>query len=302
MTLTTEQLRKIGGSDAAALVGVGHKRPIDIYSRVVEGKDAEVTPAMRRGIHMEPYARLIYQEETGAKLLGPTAFDFNGRPFLRANVDDIAEREGERRVVELKTSTWRLAHMWTEEEVPPQYLLQVQWYLRASGLERADLACLFGVDDFRIRTIDGDKELQEMLLDAACRFWVDHVEKKIPPPPDASDSYREFLSHRFPRHQKPLLDSNLEVDALVSKLKALEDRFEADSDAIEETRNQLKALIGDAEGVQGRWGKITWRNNKTSERVDWKAVAEAMGPPRELVQKFTEVKPGPRVFRCTWKD
>ena len=301
MTLTKEQLQKLGGSDAPAIVGMSRwKRAIDIYSRVVDGVEQDQTPAMRRGLRLEPYVREVYQEETGATLLGPKSLEFPGRPFLRASLDDLADRDGERRVVELKTASWHMAKEWDGEEVPTEYLLQVQWYLRASGLSTADLAVLFSIDDVRIKTVHADAELQDMLVDAACRFWVDHIQKRVPPPPDASESYRSYLARRFPKPTHDVLQSTPQIDALAVRLREAQARFESVSDEIEQAQNALKAVIGDAEGVHGRWGKISWRSNRDYTRTDWKELAQSLGPSDELVRRHTNTVPGARVFRTTW--
>ena len=38
---------------------------------------------------------------------------------------------------------------------------------------------------------------------------------------------------------------------------------------------QLKTSIGDAEGVKGGFGKITWKAGKPRKKTDWKAVEKA---------------------------
>lgn len=297
-------LKKVGGSDAPAIAGISRwKSPIDIWRRIVEGAETEDKALMRRGRRMEPVLREEYQEVTGATLLGPQSLGFDGKPFLRASLDDLAEINGERRVVELKTANFRMAHEWgTGDNVPPEYLAQVNWYMRAAGLDKCDLAVLLGGAEFRIYPIAADAELQEMLLDAACRFWTDYVETKKPPPPDSSESYKEFLAGRYPSHRAPLLESTPAIDALVAKLRAAEAAFEKDSDEIEAAKNGIKAALGDSEGVAGQWGKILWRANKDGQVTDWKALCAELKPDPELVRKYTTTKNGARVFRATWRN
>lgn len=299
--LTPEQLKQLGGSDLAAVLGMSPwKRPIDVWSRVVEGAVTEETPAMLRGTLLEPYIREFYQRETHAKLLGPTAAGFPGKPFLRASLDDRADFDGELRVAEFKSSTWRRASEWDGDEVPVDFNLQCQWYMRATGDRLADLAVLFGVDDFRIKTIAADAELQDMCMDAMCRFWIDHVKTGKPPPPDASDSYKDFLAKRFPKNQGAMLEATPEVDVLVALYQEAERRFGGASDELDTIKNSLKALIGTAEGIIGRWGKLTWRAAKDSSRTDWKALAEELRPSKELVAKHTTTTPGSRRLLTTW--
>jgi len=51
-----------------------------------------------------------------------------------------------------------------------------------TGIEKTDLAVLFGNCDFRIYHIERDLELETLLLEKAHQFWNDYVLSNIAPP------------------------------------------------------------------------------------------------------------------------
>jgi hypothetical protein len=69
----------------------------------------------------------------------------------------------------------------------------------------------------------------------------------------------------------------------------------------------IKEAIADGEGVKGRGWIATWKTNKSSMKVDWESIADVLrGVAPETyatsVKKFTEEKPGARVFRVFGKE
>jgi predicted phage-related endonuclease len=198
--------------------------------------------------------------------------------------------------------------MWHEwgpagtDEVPQQYLLQVMWTMGVTDLPCADLAVLIGGDDFRIYNFFRDPELEGHLFEAAEKWWRDHVVAGVPPRLDGSESASKWLADRFPREKEPLLRATSEIEQMVNTLREYEVQAEAATGRVDTVKNHLRAVIGEATGVEGLFGKITWKKSKDGERVDWEAVAKASGASQELIKRNTIIKPGPRVFRATWRD
>jgi len=296
MSLTKEDLLLIGGSDAAAIAGVSrYKTPLDIFRRIVEGHTTETTRPQRRGQLLEEPIRQMYREETGAKLLGPLSLRGT---FTRASLDDHTED----RVVEIKSANIRQAHEWGElgtDEVPTDYLVQVQWYMRHARKEMADLVVLLGGDELRVYPIRADVEMQEMLWEAAERFWKDHVLPKRPPEIDDTQACHDWLTARFPRDVGPVVPSTPDAELWAHRLFTARANLD-EAEALErEARNHLQALIGDAAGMVGSGWRISWKGTKPRTSVDWEAVALAAGASMDLIAQHTTTKPGPRVFRCT---
>jgi predicted phage-related endonuclease len=130
-------------------------------------------------------------------------------------------------------------------------------------------------------------------------FINDHLIPQVPPPLDGSESSRRYLNYRYPVDQGPVLEStDKDIVNLVAEYHAK--RKVIRELTFEETKieNLLKSIIGDAAGMRGEWGKIYWKKNKDSQKVNWEALAKTFNPDSELVDHFTIVKPGARVFRA----
>lgn len=84
------------------------------------------------------------------------------------------------------------------------------------------------------------------------------------------------------------------------RLTNLNRQLEFAEDEKENLVIQLKAAIGDSEGLISDYvGKITWRNNKDSNKTNWQAIARALNAPTTIIAQHTETTPGARVFKFT---
>lgn len=302
MGLTDEQkaMRRtgIGASEVAAIMG---KSPwasaLDIWRAKVEGLDQEETPAMKRGRILEPAVCQFYLEESGAlELTEPGTLRHGKEQHALATPDRIARFPEGNRVVQAKTSRFD-SEEWGQpgtDEVPACYILQTQLEMAITGLRVADLPVLMGGADFRIYRIEADSTLQEAELEAIARFWRDHVETKRPPPPDATESYQDWLSQRYPAARAPLRNATQQEVRLVAELRLVEAQAERRNTRVNELRNLLRASIGEAEGLEHPEFRVTWRKAKDSTRTDWKAVAQELKAPTPIIEKHTETIAGGR--------
>lgn len=300
--LSPEDSRLIGGSDAAAVAGVSEYRsPIDVWRRIVEGADRPQTRAMRRGQLLEPVIRQMYQDETGAELLGTQRLRSKRYDFARASLDDLASFGGEKRVVEYKSANLRQVKRYGEgdDEVPLEYLAQVQWYLALAELPRADLAVLLAGDELRIYPIEADEDTQRMLFDAADRFWRDFILTRRPPPPDATEGYSDWLHQHYPESKAPLLRADAEAERWAQGLRVARIARELAEAQEREARQHLEALIGEHEGIEGEGWRVTYRVSKGKPTTDWRALCFELKVPPSAVEKYTK-RTGYRVFRPTF--
>lgn len=303
MSLTTEELAMVGGSDAAAIAGVHpHKRPIDVWRRVVEGHTVEQNAAMRRGVLLEPVIRQMWQEETGFQLLGPRKLRHPMHGFMRASLDDVAIAAGEERVVEYKSVNARVANRYGigQDEVPEEHICQVQFYLALSQWDVGYLVALLGGDELRTYTLLADHDLQGMLLDEVERFWRDYVATKTPPPVDGSEGFAQYIRGRYGSDKGAVIQADDRLEELALNFRQASMNLDEAETIKQKLRQQLELAIGDAAGLEGRFGKISFKKSKDGTRVDWEAIVRELGVPDTLIQKHTSIKPGPRVFKPTW--
>lgn len=182
--MSDERAKGIGGSEAAASLGLSkRKTALQLYLE----KRGEVEPYVDRawfrwGNLLEPTVRQEYAEQTGRVVRLTTKPLVHAKyPFI-IGMPDGGTEDG--RLYEGKTA--RTAEGFGDpgtDQVPRDYLLQVQHYLILTGLPVADLAVLIGGSDFRIYEIPADRELQGMMIEGEHAFWQ-RVEKEIPPEPE----------------------------------------------------------------------------------------------------------------------
>lgn len=289
--LTPEEMRLLGGSDAAAIAGVHpHKSPIDVWRRVVQGVEEPGTKQMRRGNLMEPVIREMAREDYKLSLLGPRKLRNTKRPHIRASLDDVNKTADTEEPVEFKSvSPWAAEdYGMGDDEVPQHHICQVQFYMNEAGAPRARLFALIGVDDLRHYTIHADADIQGMLLEAVDKFHRDYIVPQRPPPPDHSEGYADYLARKFPSDDGRMLPPSAKYSALSADLRSIKaqaKKLEAQEALI---RNQILAELGDASGVEGLF---TYKWTRGRAVTDWSALATELKVPPEVVERHTRRSP-----------
>lgn len=292
----------IGASEIGAVAGLSpYAGPLDIYLRKLDLVEDNAGEAAMWGQRLEPIIAEEYERRTGIKLkLGETR-RHPKEPWIIATPDRIAED----RLVECKTASLRVAHRWGEPEtdqVPEEYLAQAMWQMLVYGALRVDFALLLGGQEFRTYTVQWDAELAQLLIRKGRAFWFDHVLAAVPPPKGSAYAIAEMLRHRHPANTQPMRSATAEEMDLLRRLAAARAKAKAANEEKELLEAMVKQAIGDAEGISASFGRVTWRKNKDSRKVDWEAVARELGASDDLIKKHTTIKPGPRVLRCKFED
>ena len=280
----------LGGSDAAAAVGMSKwKTPRQLYlEKIGESETIENEP-MRWGTILEPVVRQEYCNQTGRTVIAPGLIRHAARDCIFFNADGIADAC---RLYEGKTA--RTAEGWGEpgsDEIPQEYMLQVQHGMAVLGLEVADVAVLIGGSDFRLYTVAADEELQCLLLEQEERFWVDHVLARVPPKATTPEDVRRMWrvsSGRGITAEPQIASAVAELANVKATLKVLEEYENTLAGAIQSQMADAAELLGDD-------GKplATWKNINASRRFDM-AAFKAANP--ELHESFMVNPPPQRRF------
>lgn len=270
--------------------------------------DAESRLLMDDGLAIQPFLIDAYARRTGRKVRNiHTSRESSEWPVASCSPD--GEVVGLPVGLEAKMSTssdWR-----TDEAVPGKVFAQVQWQMYVTGWERVDVVGLIS-GRVRIVEVPRDQDYIGDLLFLARQFhgWVESGER---PPLDGSENARRVLTAMHPRNDGSLLDAPPEVVSLIQDIAAAKAEVKGSEELIGSMENALRALIGDADGYAGEWGKATWTRNKDSVRTNWPAVAKAY---RELAEGagvgtglldnlqsiHTETAEGARVLRLSVKE
>lgn len=304
MSLTPEQqairATGIGGSEIAGLAGLSPWiRPIDIFQRKLGIAPDIANHHLERGVFMEPALLAWYSARTGRRAARcETTLPHPKYRRVLATPDAIVldDNGGRERTLEVKAPNWRLARDWGgagTDEVPEYYIPQLMFEAACAGVSVADAAAEID-GDLRIYSVPFNEALFEALADMAERFWRDHIETQTPPPPDFSESYSQYLARAFPQSRGFMRQAGAAEEALVEELREARRRRAAAEETEAALANKLKAAIGEADGIEGPWGKVTWRKASDSTATDWKGLVSELRPPTDLIAKFTTTRPGPR--------
>lgn len=257
-----ERRKSIGGSDAAAIVGMNHYvTPYALWAdktgRLPDKPDNE---AMRQGRDLEQYVADRFTEATGKRVRRHTAMFHNSDyPFAHANIDRaiIGERAG----LECKTTSIMNLKKFKNGEYPETYYVQCVHYLAVTGWDRWYLAVLILNQGFHWFVIERDQAEIDALMQAERDFWNAYVIPDIPPPVDGLPPTSEALETVFPggtAQGQPLdLFGRGEI---IRKYLATKQLIKAYQRELEECRQLLQQDLGDQEaGVCGDYS-VSWKS------------------------------------------
>lgn len=322
----------IGASEIAALAGLSKwSSPIAIYEAKVLGREVESTYRMALGNEMEAPIARVWASERGKFIALVDTLQHLTLPLALATPDRAVyatqAQAGDRRkkrtdvrdaeaLLQVKSSSWRMQKFWgpdDSDEIPTEYLAQAHWEGSVAGLGEVIFAVDFdktALHQYRVRV---SPEVFAGLYEVAARFWRDHVEARVPPPPDASDAYGEFLERVFPRERDEALvrvepGSDPELEEAVARfimLKVADKRLKGMK---EKCYQLIASRIGERAGLAGSFGAVTWKRTRDSVAVQWRPLAEeavemlrGIGISGErldaLVKAHTVTKPGHRTMR-----
>jgi putative phage-type endonuclease len=304
----------IGASEVAKVVGLV-PGAIEVWAeKVGQAEPFEGNSLTEFGSRIERVIGEAWQERhAGVRIYSPGTLRHPTRPWALATPDRVVAppglgrpaRESWQQLLEIKVAFFSGGDYGEAgtDEVPERHLVQVAWQLAVTGLERATLVALVN-GDYREFPLTRDPELEGMLLEQVGAWWQAHVVAGVPPPPDSSAAYADYLRRRHPVELQPPLDATPELLDLIEKVRDFRARAKAADDAKKGVEAALKSVLGDAAGVAGL---CTWKANRPSRDTDWEAAAaellsqSGMNQPEreEFLRRFTTTKAGARVLRLT---
>ncbi len=282
----------IGASEIAAICGLDTRR--DVFSVWAEkrGKVERSAPNARmrggkrfEGVVTEWYAESTHQvvqwfdqtlqnPERPWQVFSPDAFVlFAGHQQIVKYEDIAAHVHGG---VDAKVASWDQIHLWGEsgtDEVPEHVSLQCQWSCSAAKLPWWDVALMAGTDELRVYRIHHDQELEAMLLEIGDKFWHGNVLANVAPQPGPSPATKEALFKMFPRSNEKMraaTDQEVELIQILHLAKIAEKTAKLH---LAKAENQVKLAIADDDGLIAGQDKVTWRLSKSTEGVDFEALA-----------------------------
>ena len=285
-TIQTEQpdrLTYIGGSDAAAILGVSPwQTRYQLWAKktglIADQVDTDKEKIFARGKRLEPVILQMFEDESGLHVEHRNRrFSDSEYPFLAAEIDGETGNEN----IDAKSAQPFARGLWGEagsDEIPIYYAAQFMHGLMVTGRDVCHVAAMIGLDDFRIFKVQRDDDLISFMREKEIEFWG-MVQNQTPPEIETAED--ALLA--WPQSQGVAVAVSDEVAAQVANLKAVKAAIKD----LEKREEALKGFIlphfGEAERMEcGGHLLATWKA-QDARRLDQKAIGDAYP---DLVEQF----------------
>lgn len=261
-----DRLNGIGGSDAAAVLGISpFKSRLQLWTEKISKKinpDSGDVLIFQIGNALEPIIANKYSKMTGRKLEMRPQKSHPEYPFMIGTIDrEIVGDERGPGILEIKTKgawiDWR-------DDIPPYYMAQIQHYLCIFGYCWASFAVLdLGKREITHIDIERDDKQITKIIEEEKKFW-ELVEKRIPPEVDNSKVCGDFLRECYGQSENVTIDLLKNKDAtkwamMLRDIRSQEKLLKAQEI---ECKNHLMSIMGSAEKGLGNLYSITWKSPK----------------------------------------
>jgi len=276
-TFLSERRSGIGGTDAAAILGVSPwKTPLQVWAEKtgkISEPDLSELERIEWGNRLEPVICEAYAERTGRVVRRePSLSVMRGYPWIIAHVDarmTDPSKPGPG-ILEAKAVGAHAEHDW-DGEPPLHYVVQLQHYMMVEDYLWGGFAALIGGQQMVTTDQERNQSFGAILLETELSFWRRHIVADIPPSPLPID--RETLARLFPRHDLDEIALPPEAAEWDTSLRGIKEQLKALETERDLLENRIKAAIGEHQaGLLPGGGKYTW---KLQERAAYTVAASS---------------------------
>ncbi len=245
----------VTASDVAAIIGEDPRRgALAVYAAKVGDVETAETVAMRRGRRFESAIADDYADQTGRPVRCLGDYEITRHPdipWLGATLDRLVQASadmpdpfgvgaGDSAPLQIKMAIGS-AREW-KDEPPLHYVVQVQTEMACYGATWGALAALVGPGPLAAVDLVRDDAFFAALVPQLERFrW--HVEKRIPPPADATPGTSKAIRLLWAGEDGATLPLGDEELALVTSWEQAKARVSAAKETSELIENQLRARL-----------------------------------------------------------
>lgn len=247
----------IGGSDAAAIVGLNHyATPYTLWAdKTGRLPDREDSEAMRQGRDLEAYVASRFEEATRKKVRRRNVmFQHDEHDFILADIDRgvVGEQAG----LECKTTSVMNLRKFKNGEFPDEYYVQCVHYLAVTGYRKWYLAVLVLNQGFYVYEINRDEAEIAALIAAEKEFWETYVIPDVAPAVDGYVATSKAIDRIF-------TDAGGECELIgstaIQNYLALKDTLRQIRQEMRKAEQQIKVELGECEtGYCGDY-TVRWR-------------------------------------------
>lgn len=246
---------KISASMLPTIMGLNpYETPLQLYNQLMSGEQKEMTPAMQRGVDLEPKARLCAENYFTCSYPEACIEDAVCEYFI-ASMDGF-NADGKVPAIEIKCLGEKGHSQSKLGVVPPQYWPQLQWQMYVAGIQEMYYFSYAADNDFEVIKVKKDRAFLDKAVEAAHEFrrcLIDFI------PPEPSD--RDLIA----------ID-DAEAVLIAADIAEMQLNIRQMTAKSEELRRRLKEICQDRSSVIGD----TFRFVKSVKRgaVDYKAIPE----------------------------
>ena len=294
----------IFATDAATVTGRSpFASPWDKYQEL-QGTTAPrvATERMEWGNLLQPLVGAAWARKKGRKVRAcPWTYWLEEGIGSHYDFDVIPEKgQPVTEILEVKTASVYAQREWGEQDtdqVPEAYALQAQHEIMCRpGVVRCHLAVLIGGQKLQTYVVERDEELIEDLLRIE-RTALSNARAGIPPPMDGSEAASNYLRLRSPRDNGERWDLPESVENIATTYLAASALVKSAEEQKASAANLIRAAMGDHALATGKSVKVSYKNNKDGEKVDWKGLVRSL--PSGSLASFTTIEPGARPLIVT---
>ena len=258
----------IGSSDVSIILGLNkYQNVVDLWL----DKTGQVEPdessnlAAELGNHLEAGLCSLYAQEYDVEVVRGETFTHSEYDFMRAQLDGLILGEPKEHL-EIKTAGLINPRFngdeWGEpntDRVPVAYLVQCQFALMCTGLERVNLYALLGNARLNRYVIERNERLHGEILERVLAFWDDVKCKRRPSQDTPSiDTLKRVV--REPAKIVPI------DEGFVEEYQMLKDQEKLIKAAVDNKKAEIIDSLGDAEVGVSPFGEFHYSANSRGVR------------------------------------
>jgi len=252
----------IGGSDAAAIIGLGvNSSPMTVWGdKTGRIPPAEENEAMRLGRDLEWYVAERWCEKTGKKVHRLNKMIYNTLyPYAHADIYRKVWKQNAG--LECKTTQphYETIEMLENGIFPKHYYVQCVHYMAVTKARRWYLAILALGKGFYHFVIERDEDEINALMAAEAEFWRTYIEADTPPPPDGSKATGDALCEMYSKCKpgNAIID-----DDIVNRYYAYKSEKDNAVKKLETVKQELMLSLAEFETGSGDMYSVEWKKQQ----------------------------------------
>jgi putative phage-type endonuclease len=279
----------IGATDSPKILGLSrYGTALSVYEdKTTVTEPGEMSLPAWLGLKLQNTVAELYTAKTGIRLRADNlTHRMKDYDFIGCHLDFrvLGDRK---KLVECKTRAFMRG--WGDEgtdKVPAEIWIQVQHEMMVARATSCDVAVLFGHHTFRVYTVERNDEFIGKLLETLIEFREKNWIPRIPPAPTGHPRDTEIVKAKNPDHDDSLKAATPEQIEIVNRYQRARMNAAQAKLAEAELKNRITDIIGDAAGITGTFGTITWKRSRDTQEVGWQNVA---GSYRKMIEDLLGV-------------